>query len=152
MTIYSWTIQKSSRWWKTKTFRVWKKYYKMWKTLWFHTKCNQLNFIAFQHIKACTEPWFCFECISSHFPFGTLNNQTFSSFVLNNKNSNANIGNSINLEPPPNLSLLFNQFNDLSSDSINKNPENLMTNCKYYDIDDIQKIKSKPNYLSLYSI
>ena len=49
----------------------------------------------------------------------------------------------INLKPPPNFSLLFNQFNDLSPDSINKNPEN-MTNCKYYDIDDIQKIKTKP--------
>ena len=55
-----------------------------------------------------------------------------SLFVLNNKNSNANTGSSINLEPPPNLSLLFNQFNDLSSHSINKNPENMMTNCKYY--------------------
>ena len=87
---------------------------------WVHTKCNQLNFLDFQHIKACTEPWFCFKCISDLFSFGTLNNQNFSSFVLNNKNSNANTGSSINLEPPPNLSLLFNQFNDLSSDSINK--------------------------------
>ena len=85
------------------------------------------------------------------FPFGTLNNH-FSSFLLNNKNSNANTGSSINLKPPPNLSLLFNQFNDLSSDSINKNPENMMTNCKYYDTDDIQTIKSKPNSLFLYSI
>ena len=81
-----------------------------------------------------------------------LNNQNFSSFVLNNKNNNANSGSSINLEPPPNLSLLFNQFNDLSSDSINKNPENMMTNCKYYDIDDIQTIKSKPNSLSLFHL
>ena len=117
---------------------------------WVHTKCNQLNFLDFQHIKACTEPWFCFKCISDLFPFGTLNNQNFSSFVLNNKNSNENTGSSINLEPPPNLSSLFNQFNDLSSDSINKNLENMMTSCKYYDIDDIQKIKSKSNPLSLF--
>ena len=82
--------------------------------------------------------------------FGTLNNQNFSSFVLINKNSNENTGSSINLEPPPNLSSLFNQFNDLSSDSINKNLENMMTSCKYYDIDDIQKIKSKSNPLSLF--
>ena len=60
----------------------------------------------------------------------------------------------MNLEPHPNLSLLFKQFHDLSSHLINKNPENMMTNCKCYDIDDIQKIKSKPNSvsLSLYSI
>ena len=32
---------------------------------WVHTKsCNQLNFLDFQHIKACTELWFCFKCIS----------------------------------------------------------------------------------------
>ena len=28
---------------------------------WVHTKCNQLNFLDFQHIKACTERWFCFK-------------------------------------------------------------------------------------------
>ena len=115
---------------------------------WVHTKCNQLNFLDFQHIKAFTEPWFCFKCISDVFPFGTLN-QNFSSFILNNKNSNTNTGSFINLKPPPNLSLLFNQFNDFSSDSGSKNPENMMTNCMYNDIDDIQKIKSKPNSLSL---
>ena len=81
------------------------------------------------------------------FPLGTLNNQNFSSFVLNKKKNNINTGSSINLKPPQNISLLFNQFNDLSSDSINKNPEN-MNNCKYYDIDDIQKIKTKVNSLS----
>ena len=52
-----------------------------------------------------------------------------------------NTGSPKNLKPSPNLSLLINQFNDLSSDSINKNPENTI-NCKYYDIDDIQKIKT----------
>ena len=82
------------------------------------------------------------------FPFGTHNKQNFSSFVLNNKNSNTNTGSSIDLKPPPNLSLLINQSNDLSSDSVNKNPENMMNNCKYYDIDNIQKIKSKPDYLT----
>ena len=66
--------------------------------------------------------------------------------VCNNKN-NTNIGSSINLKPLPNVSLLFNQFNDLSSDLIIKDPKN-MTNCKYYDIDEIQKIKTKPNSLS----
>ena len=119
---------------------------------WVDAKCYQLNFLNFQHIKASTEPWFCFKCVSDVFLFGTLNNQIFSSFVLDNKNSNANTGSSINLKPHPNLSLLLNQFNDLSSDSVNKNLENMMTNCTYYDIDDIQKVKSKPNSLCLCSI
>ena len=64
--------------------------------------------------------------------------------------NSASTRSSINLKLPPNLGLLFNQFNDLSSDSINKNPENMMTNCKYYDIDDTQKIKFKPNSFSLF--
>ena len=71
------------------------------------------NVLVFQHIKACTEPWFCFKYVTDVFPFGTLNIHNFSSFVLNNKNSNANSDSFINLKPPPNLSLIFNQFNDL---------------------------------------
>ena len=64
--------------------------------------------------------------------------------------NSASTGSSINLKLPPNLGLLFNQFNDLSSDSINKNPENMKINCKYYDTDNIQRIKSKPNSLFLF--
>ena len=56
-------------------------------------------------------------------------------------------GSSIYLKPPPTLCLLFNLFNNLSPDSVNKNPEN-MINCKYYNIDDIQKIKTKLDPLS----
>ena len=82
------------------------------------------------------------------FPFDTLNNQNFSLFVLTKKKKNTNTGSSINLKPFPNFSLFFKQFSDLLSDSINKNPENL-TNCKYYDIDDIQTIKTKLNTLSI---
>ena len=66
---------------------------------WVHTKCNQWNFLDFQHIKACSEQWFCSKCINDLFPFGTLN-QNFSLFAFNNKNSNANTGSSINLKPP----------------------------------------------------
>ena len=41
------------------------------------------------------------------------------------------------LNPPPNLKLLFNQFNDLTVESNNKSPENFI-NCKNIDIDEIQ--------------
>ena len=43
-------------------------------------------------------------------------------------------GSSMNVRSPPNHSLLINQFNNLSSDSINKNPENKS------DTDDIQTV------------
>ena len=61
-------------------------------------------------------------------------------YIFNNNKNSANTGSSVNLETPLNCSLLFNQFIDLSLDSINKNPEN-MINCKHYDNDGIQKLK-----------
>ena len=43
------------------------------------------------------------------------------------------------LKPQENLTNLFNEFNNLSSDQ-NNNSENII-NCKYYDIDEIQTLK-----------
>ena len=118
---------------------------------WVHSICSDLHILDFQHIKPCTELWFSFKCISEMFPFGAINNQNFSPFVINNKKNNTNTSCSLYLKPPPNLTLLFNQFNDLSSDLINKNPEN-MTNCKNYDNDDTQKIRTETISFSLYHL
>ena len=61
-------------------------------------------------------------------------------------------GNSIlTLNPPPNLKLLINQFNELTAESNKKNPENFI-NCRNLDIDEIQKMKIEPNSLSLFHI
>ena len=43
---------------------------------------------------------------------------------------------SIHLKPPPNLALLFNQFNNTSPEQ-NFDPENVV-NSRYFDIDEIQ--------------
>ena len=72
------------------------------------------------------------------FPFGTPKNPNCSSLALSNNKNSTNTGSSVNLKRPPNRNLLFNQFNDLSLDSINKKPENKIS-CKYYENDDIQK-------------
>ena len=112
---------------------------------WVHTKCNQLNFLDFQlvlnHGFVLNASAICFLLV--HLIIKILVHLFLTITII------INTGSSINLEPHPNLSLLFKQFHDLSSHLINKNPENMMTNCKYYDIDDIQKIKSKPNSVSL---
>ena len=62
---------------------------------------------------------------------------------VSNKNS------SIHLMPPPNLALLFNQFNDTSEQ--NGNPENVV-NSRYFDIDEMQALKlyDKKNSLSFF--
>ena len=56
---------------------------------------------------------------------------------------------SIHLTPPPNLALLFNQFNNTSPEQ-NVDPENVV-NSRYFDIDEIQALKlhdKKSPYLS----
>ena len=65
---------------------------------------------------------------------------------VSNKNS------SIHLTPPPNLALLFNQFNNTSPEQ-NVDPENVV-NSRYFDIDEIQALKlyDKKNSLSFFHI
>ena len=65
------------------------------------------------------------------------------------KYSNGN--NTLKLNPPQNLKLSFNQFNELTSESNKNNPENFI-NCRNLDIDEIQKMKIEPNSLSLFHI
>ena len=56
------------------------------------------------------------------------------------------------MKPQENLTNLFNEFNNLSSDQ-NNNSENII-NCKYYDIDEIQTLNKLNNKrtLSLFHI
>ena len=62
-----------------------------------------------------------------------------------------NDNNILTLNPPPNLKLLFNQFNELKAESNKKNRWNFI-NCRNPDIHEIQKIKIKPNLLLLFQI
>ena len=123
---------------------------------WVHPKCNNLNFIDFQHVCSSEDPWFCFKCNSDILPIGKLNDQNFQSFVLSfteaslDANQNKENG-TLLLKPPLNLSLLFNQFYDLSAESNRTNPENII-NYRNYDIDAIQKIKTNSNFLSLFHL
>ena len=65
---------------------------------------------------------------------------------------NIHIDNSIlTLNPPPNLKLLFNQFNELTAESKKKNPENFI-NRRNLDIDEILEMKIEPNSLSLFHV
>ena len=84
---------------------------------WVHIKCSHLNYIDHKYLQGCNEPWYCLSCIIMLFPFGNLNNQTFLGFVNNNNNNDnynesKNSNSSLILKPPPDLALLFNQFNN----------------------------------------
>ena len=77
------------------------------------------------------------------FPFGNLNHQKFLGIIINNNNNNNNESKNSNsfliLKPPPDLVLLFNQFNNAIPEN-NSDPENVIET-KYYDIDELQKLK-----------
>ena len=69
------------------------------------------------------------------------------------KNDNKIEFNNLVLKPPPGLSSLFNQFNNIPQTHDHKDPENVVR-CKYYDLEDVQsmKIPKKNSCLSLFHI
>ena len=69
------------------------------------------------------------------------------------KNDNEIEFNNLVLKPPPSLSSLFNQFNNIPQAHDHKNPENAVR-CKYYDLEEVQsmKISNKNSCLSLFHI
>ena len=99
---------------------------------WIHLKRNKVNHIDYKYLQESSDPWFCLSCCSSIFPFGFLTNNVFSSTLLYGKNVSENFSNknsSIYLTSPPNLALLFNQFNSTSPEQ-NVDPENVV-NSRY---------------------
>ena len=55
---------------------------------WIHIKCNQLNYIDYQYLQGCSEPWYYLSCTTMLFPFSYLSNQKFLDFINNNNNNN----------------------------------------------------------------
>ena len=123
---------------------------------WVHIKSNHLNYMDYRYVQGCNEPWYCLSCSNTLFPFGNLNNQNFLNFIDNNdtitSSERNNLNSSLLLKPPPNLTLLFNQFNNAIPEN-RSDPENVIQS-KYYDIDELQKLKipNKENSLSLFHI
>ena len=110
----------------------------------------------YKYLQGCNEPWYCLSCSNTLFPFGNLNNQNFLNFIGNNdtvtSSETNNLNSSLLLKPPPDLTLLFNQFNNAIPENCS-DPENVIQS-KYYDIDELQKLKipNKENSLSLLHI
>ena len=81
-----------------------------------------------------------------------MTDQDFSCSVLNKKRNEVSDKSSVLLKPPPNLALLFNQFNN-SSPEEQINPENVLKS-RYFDIDQIKSLKfpQKEKSLSVFHI
>ena len=55
------------------------------------------------------------------------------------------------LNPPENLGLLFNQFNSLNAETnLHDDDVDKINNCKYYDVDQMQKLKSPKKSLKMF--
>ena len=123
-----------------------------------HIKCNNLNYVDYQYLSGCTDPWHCLRCNSEIYAFGSLNKQNFVSFIRENltdslKLDNLNSTSTLVLKQPANLSQLFNQFDNTNKNHTNKDPDNVVK-CRYYDIEEIQtlKIPNKSKFLSMFPI
>ena len=83
-----------------------------------------------------------------------MNNQKFPNLIDNNNtitsSETKNLNSSLVLKPPPDLALLFNQFNNAIPEN-RSDPENVVQS-KYYDVDELQKLKIPHNSLSLFHI
>ena len=109
--------------------------------------------MEYKYIKGSNEAWYCLSCTNTLFLFGNLNNQNFLKFIGNNNTiTSSETKKYLILKPPPDLALLFNEFNSAVSEN-RSDPENIIQS-KYYDIDELQKMKifNKENSLSLIHI
>ena len=93
-----------------------------------HLKCNDLNYVDGLYLKNLNISWYCRACCADIFPFRNISNYNLV------------------LKPQKNLSDLFNEFNNFSDQ--NKNQENV-SNCKYYDLNEIKPLNKLINKSSL---
>ena len=113
-----------------------------------------MTFISFGFIwNVINDPWYCLSCFSNIFPFRTQTNKDFiSSITTTNSfsqgtNSDNDKESLLSLNPPSDLALLHNQFNNTSPEN-NRDPGNFV-NSKFYDLDQILTLKFPDKHKSL---
>ena len=127
----------------------------LWK-LWAHIKCNNLSYVGYQYLSGCSDPWYCLNCNSEICALGNLSKQNSMLFIKENlteslKLDNMNTTGTLVLKQQANLSQLFNQFNNITENHTNRDPDNVVK-CRYYDIEEIQtlNIPNKSKSLSMF--
>ena len=99
--------------------------------------------------------WICMFCSKNLFSFANLNDHKLYQTLRQSKNQYSVSSNSYSintcstLKPPKNLSHLFNELNNFSSQQ-NKNTENIIS-CRYYDTEEIQSL-SNANYKNVVNL
>ena len=112
-------------------------------------KCNDLNYVDGIYLKNSNISWYCWACCADIFPFTNTNNYKLYLSINNTGNKYYETDKKetcLVLQPQKNLSDLFNESNNFSGQ--NKNQENV-SNCKYYDLNEIKPLNKLNNKSSL---
>ena len=104
-------------------------------------KCNNLNIVDGQVTNSANKSWFCLQYSKNIFSFTNINNNKLY-FTVNSSDKQFNYDNDLTstntclvLNPPENLTNIFNQFTYFLSDQ--KQNSDIIRNCKYYNLDEI---------------
>ena len=104
---------------------------------WVPIKFYHLKYMGYKYLQGCNGPWYCLSFTNTLFSFWDQNNQNFLNFIGNNKTITSSetktLNSSLLMKPPPDLALLFNQFDNAIPQN-RSDPKNV-TESKYYDID-----------------
>ena len=103
-----------------------------------HIKCNNLDIKAYNKLIEDPKPWYCQVCVDSMIPFSKLTDNEFDSIQSGKRfclNRNSEINNC-----PQHLKDLFKNLNNINS----------AVNCKYFDVDDLIKLRHDKKGLSSY--
>ena len=119
---------------------------------WVDIKCNSLNYIDYKYLQSNNDPWYCITCSSSIFPLAKKNGSLLISQTETNKCRFDSNNSSLLLTPLPKLNNQVNQFNKNTIIDNNQNVDNNFIHSKYFDTDEIQKLKitNKEKCLSLF--
>ena len=119
-----------------------------------HLKCNDLNYVDGLYLKNLNISGYYRACCADIFQFTNINNYNLH-LSLNNTGKKYcetyQKETCLALKPQKNLSDLFNEFNNFSDQ--NKNQENV-SNCRYYDLNEIKPLNKLINksFLSLFHL
>ena len=113
-----------------------------------------MSFVDGQLIKNSDSSWFCLHFSNKIFPFTNITNKKLQSVFSDEEYHVDDYIDSLTktclvLRPQENLTNLFSEFKNLSSDQ-NNSSENI--NSKYYDIDEIQTLSKLTNALCNFHI
>ena len=110
---------------------------------WVHLKCNILGDKEFNYHKKNPEaPFHCLKCMEDFIPFSTLNDNQFNIAVK--QGVNYILETSIKYTPIEMDKKLFDRINHAVSTDQNDDDEiDTYIDCKYYGVEDFQKLKIK---------